>query len=202
MWKVTERDFEEIKSWGLEQYPFRAVSDYSDLKATLRWLNPEHREVYTEYISKRLEYIQNKDFDDYYKKANKPIDRRRWEYLMLRKAWYIMPLGWEQMARSAEVVADMGCGDGDTTQRFIDFVNKKWQREGITDRKINVVGVDLNHSRVKNALCYVRSENPNITCEFHQRDVVGEGTNLPTVSDRDLKNIREIFLSDQKYPFF
>ena len=84
----------EITSWGLTENPFKAVSDYSDLKKELRWLNQEHREAWEAYIYARMDYIGDKDFDDYYKNAEKPIDQRRWNYLMNRKAWYIMPWVW------------------------------------------------------------------------------------------------------------
>ena len=40
MWDVTEKDFEIIDSWGLGEDPFKAISDYSERKKELRWLNP------------------------------------------------------------------------------------------------------------------------------------------------------------------
>ena len=39
----------------------------------------------------------------------------------MRKAWYITPLGWENIAVKGGYVADMGSGDGDLVQRLIDF---------------------------------------------------------------------------------
>lgn len=175
MWEVTDNDFKTIENWGLEQEPFRAVSNFSERKVELRWLNPEHREQYVKYIYDRFGYIGNKNFDDYYKTAQKPIDEKRWKYLMKRKAWYIMPLGWDTIAKNGGRIADFGCGDGDTVQRLIDFVDKFWNEKDIQDKKIHIVGLDLNYSRVENANKYVKSKNPNITFEFHQADISGEG---------------------------
>jgi len=175
MWEVTDEDFEVIDSWGLEKDPFKAVSDFSERKVELRWLNPEHREHYVKYIHDRFGYIGNKNFDSYYKTAKKPIDKRRWEYLMKRKAWYIMPLGWEKIAEKGGTVADFGCGDGDTVQRLIDFIEKSWMKQNVNGKKVHIIGLDLNDSRVENAKKYVKSNNPNITFEFHQADISGEG---------------------------
>jgi ubiquinone/menaquinone biosynthesis C-methylase UbiE len=175
MWEVTQKDFEKIDAWGLEKNPFKAIDDFSERKKEFRWLNPEHREAYAEYIQKRLEYIGQKDFDDYYKKAIKPIDKIRWNYLMNRKAWFIMPLGWENIAINGGSVVDCGCGDGDTVQRIINFVDKYWKDNQIIDKKIHITGIDLNQSRVDNANNLVKSSNSNITFEFQQRDIVSIG---------------------------
>ena len=175
MWEVTDEDFEVIDSWGLEKDPFKAVSDFSERKVELRWLNPEHREHYVKYIHDRFGYIGNKNFDSYYKTAKKPIDKRRWEYLMKRKAWYIMPLGWEKIAEKGGTVADFGCGDGDTVQRLIDFIEKSWMKQNVNGKKVHIIGLDLNDSRIENAKKYVKSNNPNITFEFHQADISGDG---------------------------
>ncbi len=175
MWDVSDNDFKTIANWGLEEDPFKAVSDFSERKVELRWLNPEHREHYVKYIYDRFGYIGNKNFDDYYKTAQKPIDQKRWEYLMKRKAWYIMPLGWDMIAEKGGNVADFGCGDGDTVQRLIDFIDKYWMQKNIQGKKIHIVGLDLNYSRVENAKKYVKSNNSNITFEFHQADISGDG---------------------------
>lgn len=177
MWTVSNQDFNEIKSWGLEKNPFAAVEDFSEMKKELRWLNPENRKAYVDYIHKRVGYIGNKNFDNYYKEARKPIDKERWQYLMDRKAWFIMPLGWENIAAKSCTVADFGCGDGDTVQRLVNFLDQNWKKNGITNRKVHVVGIDLNESRIENARKLVSSNNPNITTEFHVGDIVGKGLN-------------------------
>ena len=123
---LLDSDFEIIKSWGLDIDPFAAVKDYSTLKTERRWLAKDQIKTYKEYIRKRNDYIESEDFDNYYKTAFKPIERIRWEYLMQRKAWFIMPLGWENIANEGGIVADLGCGDGDTIQRLINFTNEFW----------------------------------------------------------------------------
>lgn len=170
---LKDSEFEKIKSWGLDIDPFAAVNDFSTLKTERRWLAKDQIETYNIYINKRNGYIADKDFDNYYKTAFKPIEKIRWEYLMMRKAWYIMPLGWENIAKNGGKVVDLGCGDGDTTQRLINFTNAYWSKENITNKKLHIVGIDLNHSRIENAKNLVSSNNKNITFEFKQGDFVG-----------------------------
>lgn len=175
MWNVTEEDFKIIDNWGLKDDPFRAVSEYNDLRKELRWLNKDHRNAWEKYIYARLEYIGNKDFDDYYKKAEKPIDKLRWEFLMKRKAWYIMPLGWDTIAKDSCKVSDLGCGDGDTVQRLIDYIDEYWKKNNINDKKIEIIGIDLNDSRIDNAKKLVESPNSNIKYDFYQADAIEDG---------------------------
>jgi SAM-dependent methyltransferase len=144
------------------------------MKKELRWLNSEHRRLYVDYIHRRLGYIGDKDYDTYYKQVRMPLEKDRWRYLMERKRWFIMPLGWDNMIASSARVADMGCGDGDTVQRLIDYADQKWTAEGVTDRKLHIVGLDLNQSRVENAERLVTSPRESITFEFHAADLTGE----------------------------
>ncbi len=172
MWYPEDKDFAAVQAWGLAENPFAAVDDFSAMKTELRWLNAENRRVYVNYTKLRLEYIAGKNYDTYYRAARKPIDRRRWEFLAQRKAWFIMPLGWDRIADAGGSVIDLGCGDGDIVQRLIDFTDARWKKQGVTDRKLHIVGVDLNESRVINALELVSSPNPAITFEFRQGDIV------------------------------
>ncbi|CAB1057773.1 hypothetical protein D1BOALGB6SA_2528 [Olavius sp. associated proteobacterium Delta 1] len=179
MWKVDDDDFKKISSWGLESNPFRAIEDFSERKKELRWLNPEHRDHYVRIIHKRLKKMgKTKDeevFDNYYKKAEVPIDRRRWEYLMARKSWFIMPLGWETIAKYGSSVIDLGCGDGDTIQRLINYVSEYWKMNCHNDRTLKIYGIDINASRIQNAKKLVRSSNAKISFDFRTADVAGEG---------------------------
>ncbi len=175
MWTVSDEDFKTIEAWGLADNPFAAVEDFSDLKCEQRWLNPEQQEVYADYVRRRNEYIQTEDFDDYYRKARKPIDRERWEFLMRRKAWFIMPLGWEEIAKNGGRVADLGCGDGDTVQRLVEFIEAYWKKHDINDKQVEIIGLDLNDSRVENATSLVVATNPSISVKFHQGDLVVAG---------------------------
>ncbi len=173
MWDVSEEDFKRIADWGLAENPFAAVDDFSPLKPELRWLNPEQQEVYANYVKARNSYIQTADFDKYYREAKKPIDRRRWEYLMHRKAWYIMPLGWQNIAQKGGKVIDLGCGDGDTVQRLIHFIEAEWEKHGVNDLEVEIVGIDLNASRVQNAQELVTCTHPRISARFEQGDAIG-----------------------------
>lgn len=173
MWTVTENDFNEIKSWGLEENPFAAIDDYSQEKEVMRCNNEEHLRAHNEYIQKRLDYIKSKDFNDYYKSEFKPIDHLRWRYLMNRKAWFIMPLGWDEIAKNGNVIIDFGCGDGDTVQRLADFVDSYWISNQAKPRKIKIIGLDLNPSRIDNAKNLVKTTNKNIEIEFQVADLVG-----------------------------
>jgi len=175
MWFPDENAFREIESWGLNDNPLAAIEDCSDLKKELRWVNKEHRKLYVEYIIKRIDYIGQKNFDDYYKKAKKPIEKIRWEYLMKRKAWFITPLRWDEMTNGSYNIADFGCGDGDTIQRLIHWIDKKWKENGTDQHKVHILGIDLNKSRVENAKNLVESPNPNITYDFQTGDIVGKG---------------------------
>ena len=93
---------------------------------------------------------------------------------MLRKAWYIMPLGWDRIVEKGGKIADFGCGDGDTVQRLIDYTEPYWNKNNIKDQKIHITGIDLNYSRIENAKKLVKSNNKNITFEFQQGSFVGE----------------------------
>lgn len=178
MWTPEPKDFETITAWQLDKNPLAAVDDYSDLKKELRWLNPEHRECHNAYFLKRLEYMEyTKNYDHYYKTAHKPIDRLRWEYLMARKAWYIMPLGWDNFAQGGRLI-DVGCGDGDAIQRVIRFVERLWAEQGIIDRSLHILGFDLNRSRLENAKTLVTANNPKITFEF-MNGSMAEGVDFP-----------------------
>ena len=180
MWTPTQKDFEIVESWGLDKNPFAAIDDCSELKRELRWLNPEHRACHEQYYQKRLEYIEyKKNFDHYYRTAKKPVSRPCWEYLMKRKAWYIMPLGWENIPRRSCRVIDVGCGDGDTIQRLVYFIEKAWATEGINDRKIQITGIDLNESRLENARNLVHVTHPNISVQFLQSDMSSTGLDFP-----------------------
>jgi len=175
MWEVKDDDFKTIINWGLEEDPFKAIKDFSEKKIEVRWLNQEHKQQYIKYKNDCSDYIKDKNFDNYYKTAKKSIDQRRWKYLMKRKAWYIMPLGWDNIVKSGGNIADFGCGDGDTVQRLIDFIEKESKLRNIQNKKYHIIGLDLNESRIENAKKYVKTNNPNITFEFQTTDISGKG---------------------------
>lgn len=174
-WTPTDKDFQALNRWGLGEDPFEAVKDYSDLKKELRWLNPDHRNAWEKYIYTRAEQIGKDSHEEYYRYVKKPIDKLRWEYLKLRKSWFIMPLGWENFTKASCTILDAGCGDGDTVQRIIDYVYESWKNEKIINKTLHIIGIDLNESRIENANNLVSSPDPRITFEFRTVDVSKEG---------------------------
>ena len=162
MIKYTSKDIKILKSWGMSKNPLVAIKDYSHLKSDLRWQNKEHLEAYDKYWLRREKWTKNVNFEEYYKKTLKPIDKKTWEYLRLRKSYYVMPLGWENIAKNGINILDVGCGDGDITQNLIDFISKKSKKK-IT---INIYGIDINSSRIDNCKKLVKTKNSNIKLNF------------------------------------
>jgi SAM-dependent methyltransferase len=169
----TDDDFAALDVWGLQKDPFRPFKDYSDLKNELRWLNPQNREAHWAYVQRREAWIAGKNFDSYYREARKPIERDKWLFLQRRKAWYTPPVGWDRFADDGVMqILDLGCGDGDVTQRVIDHIVRLWAGRGYPGHKLAVIGVDLNESRVLNARELVRSPHPLISATFEVGDAV------------------------------
>jgi len=170
MWEIDKKDLDILKELRLDEEPFRAVDNYSPLMSEIRWELPEQKELYKNYTKKR-EGRENKVVEDYYKKTLTLIDREKWEYLSARKAWYLMPLGWENIAINGGNVIDIGCGDGDLVQRLINYVNKFWKNKNITNKKLHIIGLDIVSFRIENANRLVSSPNKNISFEFIQSDL-------------------------------
>jgi len=169
MWEVEKKDWEILRKLKLDENTFRAVDEYSPLMSEFRWELPEQQELYKNYTKKR-EVIENQDVDNYYKQKVKPIDKEKWEYLSARKAWYVMPLGWDNIALNGGKVIDIGTGDGDVVQRLINYVDKFWKEKVITDKKLYIIGLDPNKLRIENANRLVKSPNKNISFDFKQSD--------------------------------
>src|SRR5437773_2724964 len=128
---ITDADKARLRAWPWADDGLGAVRDYSPAKAALRWLKPAHRARHREYVKRRAEWVRERDFETYFKEADRTIDRDRWEYLKERKAWYIMPLHWDRFAApDVRRVLDLGCGDGDVTQRIADRIASVWRRNG------------------------------------------------------------------------
>lgn len=180
MFDPKEKDFATIAAWGLKENPLRAIEDFSPDKLEARWKNPYQQKAHAVYTKKREDYIQQKNFDHYYKTAKKPIDRYRWEYLKDRKAWYIAPLEWDRFAQpGVSRVLDLGCGDGDVTQRIADTIATCWKKQGYKGHKLEITGYDLNESRIDNAKMHCRSPHPDITFKFDVCDAIGKGVPHP-----------------------
>lgn len=180
MFNPIEADFQKIKAWGHTADPLKAIDDFKPEYLSLREKNPYHVEANKIYTQKRLDYINKKNFDHYYKTASKPIDRKRWEYLKDRKAWFIAPLNWDCFSTvGVSRILDLGCGDGDVTQRVADFIAEAWKLSGYAGHQLEIYGYDLNPSRIENAKLHCSSPHPLITFKFGVVDVVGKGMNEP-----------------------
>lgn len=176
-WVASEADFDRVRKWGHLEDPFAAVKDFSFTKLERRWLNPEQESAYARYVDARNSYIQDANFDQYYRKAEKPIDKKRWDYLRLRKSWFQMPLGWDRIAQTGGKVYDLGCGDGDTVQQLIEFCQKFWNQHPSNDATVEIIGLDLNPSRIENARNLVHSSSERISVEFEVSDLTQSNIN-------------------------
>jgi SAM-dependent methyltransferase len=171
MINYSSKDINSIKRWRMNRDPFVAIKDFSFLKCELRWLNREQKEAYKKYWNRRYKWTSNINFRKYYKHAKKPIDKKTWDYLRIRKSYFIMPLGWDRIAKNGGTILDFGCGDGDITQNFIDFVTK-YQKKYKIKKKVNIIGIDINKSRIENAKNFVYSATSNIKVNFVAKDLI------------------------------
>ena len=172
MIRYSKKDINKIKKWGMKTNPLVAINDYSNLKTEERWKNKEHLKVYNKYWLRRKKWTKNKNFESYYKNASKPIDRKTWEYLKLRKSYFIMPLGWENIAKNGGNILDVGCGDGDVTQNLIDYIISYWKKNKLKEKEINIYGLDINKSRIENCKKLVKSKSNKIKTVFLVDNIV------------------------------
>lgn len=170
MLKYVKRHFKIIKAWGLDKNPFRAIDDYNELKAEMRHLIPGQKKSYNKYWQRRYNWTMGKNFKSYYKTKSKPIDKWTWEYLRQRKKYFQMPLGWHEILQHGGSIIDVGCGDGDLIQNFIDFANKN--KRTLKKNKIKILGVDVNESRIENAKKFVKSNLDNVEVEFKKANFI------------------------------
>ena len=160
---MKNKDFEVINNWNLKENPFKSIEDYSELKNELRWLNKDHRTCHLIYYKQRIEGNIKGTFDDCY---DKDISYRRWKYSMLRKAWYIIPLCWDEILEKGNIILDLGCGDGDIIQRLINLYH-----QSKLNKKIHFIGLDSIESRIETASMYVSPPHKNIKVDFLVSDI-------------------------------
>jgi SAM-dependent methyltransferase len=168
----TPDDFHALTDWGLVERPCAALDDHTPEREQRREDNDRHRRA-------REAQIENAspDFVDdrqaYYREMDRPIHRTKWTYLKRRKAWFQPPVGWGRFATpGTSRILDLGCGDGDQTQRVADFVAGRWRSAGYDGFPLEIVGVDLSDSRVENARRHTRSPHERITLRFESGDAV------------------------------
>jgi ubiquinone/menaquinone biosynthesis C-methylase UbiE len=75
-----------------------------------------------------------------------------------------MLLGFKEIIKNGGSIIDVGCGDGDLIQNFIDFAEKN--KKILKKNKISILGIDVNLSRIKNAKRLVKCNLSNIKVEF------------------------------------
>jgi SAM-dependent methyltransferase len=168
----TPEDFRELERWGLVAEPMAAVEEFSPDLERRRAENERH-------LRKRREQEENvseaflEDAQAYYRSMDRPIDRTKWTYLKRRKAWSHPPVGWGAFAAPGTArILDLGCGDGDQTERVAEFVAGRWTAAGYDGFPMEIVGVDLSESRVANARRHARSPHEQVTLRFEQGDAV------------------------------
>lgn len=168
----TADDFDALTEWGLVDDPCAALDDYSTERAERRASNDRHRRARREQVENAAsEFVE--DSQSYYRTMDRPIDRTKWTYLKRRKAWFQPPVGWGAFAApGTSRILDLGCGDGDQTQRVADFVAGRWLSADYDGYPLEIVGVDLSASRVANARRHARSPHEKITLRFETGDVV------------------------------
>jgi SAM-dependent methyltransferase len=168
----TPADFRALETWGLIEDSMAAIGDFSEEKANRRTDNDRHQRARKEYETSQPETFIA-DSQAYYRSMDRPIDRTKWSYLKRRKAWFHPPVGWDEFAApGVSRILDLGCGDGDLTQRVAEHVAGSWQRAGYDGFPLEVVGVDLSDSRVGNARRHASSPHPKITLRFEQGDAL------------------------------
>ncbi|MFC7135317.1 MULTISPECIES: class I SAM-dependent methyltransferase [Salinibaculum] len=165
-------DFEAITNWGMVENPHAAIDDFSEEKEQSRWNNDYHCRARQVYIQNQSEEAVNNP-QSYHRTVERPIDRTKWEYLKCRKAWFHPPVGWNRFsAPGVSRIVDFGCGDGDLTQRVADHIAGNWLRAGYDGFPIEIVGVDINESRLSNARSHTQSPHDAITMRFEQADIL------------------------------
>ncbi|SLM30973.1 hypothetical protein MTBBW1_2560014 [Desulfamplus magnetovallimortis] len=168
-------DFKKLKIWNMEKDPFAALEDYQPYKEWVRWLKPSHTWQYLQLVIRRKKMQQsNLDLQKYYKNARIGHTLNRWNYLKQRKAWYIPPLNWEKFAsKGCRQIIDIGCGDGDVTNRVAQFVAKQWKKNGFNPKSpLTIEGMDINRSRIANATGFCKSPHSNIHMKFSANNAV------------------------------
>lgn len=170
------KDFNLINEWGLIENPLKAIDDYSQEKEEKRWNNKWHNQTFKKYKERRQDWsdLGEGEYTEYYKeRMQRPIDKTKWEYLKKRKAWYICPLGWDNFATpGTSRILDLGCGDGDVTQRVANYIYGKWIQAEYSGFPMEIVGVDLNKTRIENAQKLCHSPNRNINLTFQVGDAI------------------------------
>lgn len=171
--KPESRAFEQIDAWGHPQNPLAAFEDYHPFKTALRWFKPSHTRQHLKLILRRRKmHLTGSDLQAFYRNAVIDHELNRWRYLKKRKAWFIPPWHWEKFAEpDCKAILDVGCGDGDVTHRIAETVADIWTGTK-KNTPLKIVGLDLNRSRIENAMGFARSPHENIDLSFQVANAV------------------------------
>ena len=138
----TPEQYAQLQKWPMVRDPYAAEKDYHPIQRWLRWLKPAQIQAYRKYNTVRNNQIKagEIDFQKYFETVPRPISREKWEYLKLRKSWYII-VNWPRFAgEDCRRILDCACGDGDVTQRLVDYVADEWKKTG-KGHELEVVGM-------------------------------------------------------------
>ena len=145
----TPEQYAQLQKWPMVRDPYAAEKDYHPIQRWLRWLKPAQIQAYQQLS------------------PGTPV------YLKLRKSWYII-VNWPRFAgEDCRRILDCACGDGDVTQRLVDYVADEWKRTG-KGHELEVVGIDLGPSRIENAQRLTTAPDPRITMKFFTGNAVKE----------------------------
>jgi SAM-dependent methyltransferase len=151
-----------------------SIEEFRPHHKWLRWLKPAHLKMHYVYWSRRRKMAKSEtDMRAYYKQARMPIARATWEYLKLRKSWFIVPLHWDRLAAADSTkILDAGCGDGDVTQRVAEAIEREWDAGRSPVHPIEIVGLDLSESRIENSKNLCKTKYKELTFNFQAQDLV------------------------------
>lgn len=180
MLNPTREDLKVLKKNMVFEDSFESINQYKGIYLILRWFKVFNLYLHLKYWWRRFKMAsQSDDMQKYYKIADYSYNKIKLDYLKIRKSWFVVPLNWDKFAdKSCKKILDVGCGDGDTIQRVIEFIEKEWRnRTKIHD--LEIVGIDLNKSRINIAQKYCRSKYKQIKLKFEVLDAVKK-INYPT----------------------
>jgi SAM-dependent methyltransferase len=172
MLNPTPDDIKALDAWPSAGDPEAGLRQFRPSQLWLRWLKPVHLYHYTRLWRRRAAMARAaEDLQAYYRDAVIPHERRRWEYLKRRKAWFIPEWRWEAFGHAdCSRILDAGCGDGDVTQRLADNIARNWKGNG-GGHPLEITGLDLNRSRIDNCKELCASPHPDIALRFRDADI-------------------------------
>lgn len=155
--------------------PLASIRSFKRRHLWMRWLKPANLYMHSIYKRRRAKMANSKvDMQGYWKQAHIPLERYKWEYLKLRKSWFIVPLHWDRFA-APEVtrILDVGCGDGDVIQRVVAAIEEEWEKSGQA-HPVEIIGIDLSESRIDNARSLCEVSRGEIQLSFATCDAVAD----------------------------